>query len=58
MFLPAWLQNEGAWIAVGVSGLFVLAALVMHRVIVKVLKQPPSPRRVDAKPISESPPHE
>ena len=58
MSLPAWLQNEGAWIAMGVSALFVMAALVMHRVIVKVLKQPPSTHQVDAKPRSESQPHE
>jgi hypothetical protein len=58
MSLPAWLQNDGAWIAIGVSLLFVVAALVMHRVIVKVLKQPPPKNRVDAHPPSESPNHE
>ena len=31
-------HDEGAWIALGVSGLFLVAAVVMHRVIVKVLK--------------------
>ena len=31
-------RDPGAWIAIGVSLLFVVAALVMHRVIVKVLK--------------------
>ncbi|MEX1166454.1 MAG: hypothetical protein WEK74_06240 [Hydrogenophaga sp.] len=41
MSLPAWLQNEGAWIAIGVSLVFVIAALVMHRVVVNVLKAPP-----------------
>ena len=30
--------NPGAWIAIGVSLLFLVVALVMHRVIVKVLK--------------------
>ena len=40
MVLPPWLQNEGAWVAIGVSLVFVIAALVMHRVVVKVLKDP------------------
>jgi len=31
-------RDPGAWIAFGVSLLFVVVALVMHRVIVKVLK--------------------
>ena len=39
--MPPWLHNEGAWIAIGVSLVFVIAALVMHRVVVKVLKAPP-----------------
>ena len=33
-------QDEGAWIALGVSALFVVAGLLMHRVFVKILKQP------------------
>ena len=41
MSMPPWLHNEGAWIAIGVSWVFVIAALVMHRVVVKVLKAPP-----------------
>jgi peptidoglycan/LPS O-acetylase OafA/YrhL len=40
MALPPWLQDEGAWIAIGVSVLFVIAAFVMHRVVLKVLKTP------------------
>lgn len=47
--MPVWLQNDGAWIAVGVSLLFVVAGVVMHRVIKKVL-QTPSPK--------ETPTHE
>jgi len=39
--MPIWLQNEGAWIAMGVSLLFVVAGCVMHRVFVRVLKSPP-----------------
>jgi hypothetical protein len=37
-------NNPEAWIAVGVSVLFLVAAVVMHRVIVRVLKNesPPS----------------
>lgn len=31
-------RDPGAWIAVGISLLFVVVALVMHRVIVRVLK--------------------
>ncbi len=31
-------QDPGAWIAVGVSALFVVVALIMHRVFVKILK--------------------
>ncbi len=31
-------QDEGTWIALGVSALFLTAAWVMHRVFVKVLK--------------------
>ena len=31
-------RNPDAWIAIGVSLLFLVVALVMHRVIVKVLK--------------------
>jgi hypothetical protein len=31
-------HDEGAWIAVGVSALFVVVALVMHRVFVRILK--------------------
>lgn len=31
-------RDEGAWIAVGVSVLFVVAALVMHRIFVQILK--------------------
>jgi peptidoglycan/LPS O-acetylase OafA/YrhL len=38
--LPPWLQNEGAWIALGVSLFFVIVGWVMHRVVVKVLKAP------------------
>jgi heme exporter protein D len=31
-------HDEGAWIAVGVSALFVVVGLVMHRVFVRILK--------------------
>ncbi|MDP2419642.1 MAG: hypothetical protein U1D25_15510 [Hydrogenophaga sp.] len=43
--MPIWLQNEGAWIAMGVSLVFVVAGWVMHRVFVRVLKSPLPPRR-------------
>ena len=38
-------QDEGAWIALGVSALSLVAALVMHRVIKKILKGPPPDQR-------------
>ena len=38
--MPVWLQNEGAWIALGISTLFIVAGVVMHRVIKKVLQAP------------------
>ena len=47
MSLPAWLQNDGAWIAIGISVLFVLAGLVMHRVFLNILKRPPEERPND-----------
>lgn len=31
-------QDEGTWIALGISALFLVAAWAMHRVFVKVLK--------------------
>jgi hypothetical protein len=31
-------RDPGTWIALGVSALFLVAALVMHRVFVKILK--------------------
>ena len=45
--MPAWMQNEGAWIALGVSLLFIVAGVVMHRVMVKVLTAPP-PKEIDS----------
>jgi hypothetical protein len=38
--MPVWLQNEGAWIAIGVSLVFLVAAWVMHRVFLRILKNP------------------
>jgi hypothetical protein len=32
------LQNEEAWIALGVSLLFVVVGLLMHRIFVRILK--------------------
>ena len=31
-------QDEGTWIALGISALFLVVAVVMHRVFVSVLK--------------------
>lgn len=58
MSLPPLLQNEGAWIAIGVSLVFVIAALVMHRVVVKVLKSPANDQRSGPQLSEESRPHE
>jgi len=33
------LNTDGAWIALGVSALFVVAGLVLHRVFIHVLKK-------------------
>jgi hypothetical protein len=35
----ALLNTDGAWIAIGVSVLFIVAGLVLHRVFVNVLKE-------------------
>lgn len=35
----ALLSSDGAWIAIGVSVLFIVAGLVLHRVFVNVLKK-------------------
>ncbi|MEZ5644857.1 MAG: hypothetical protein R3E94_08650 [Burkholderiaceae bacterium] len=39
--MPVWLQNTEAWLAIGISLLFVVAGVVMHRVIKKVLRSSP-----------------
>lgn len=31
-------QTDGAWIALGVSALFIVVGLVMHRVFINILK--------------------
>ena len=38
-------QDEGTWIALGVSLLFLVAAFVLHRVFVKILKTPAPEKR-------------
>lgn len=58
MSLPVWLQNDGAWIAIGISVLFVLAGGVMHRVFLNILKQPPGDPASPLAPPNESRPHE
>lgn len=34
----ALLNTDGAWIAIGISALFIVAGLVLHRVFVNILK--------------------
>ncbi|PIF20631.1 hypothetical protein CLU87_4623 [Acidovorax sp. 59] len=36
---PAMWHNPGTWIALGVSALFIVAGVVMHRVFTRILKQ-------------------
>ena len=40
-------DDPGTWIALGVSALFVVAGLVMHRVFVKILKNGSEPNAKD-----------
>jgi len=35
----ALLDTDGAWIAIGISMVFIVAGLVMHRVFVQILKK-------------------
>ena len=41
-------QDPGTWIALGVSAVFVIAGVVMHRVFVRILKNgaPPAPQEL------------
>ncbi|MEW6466506.1 MAG: hypothetical protein AB1434_11510 [Pseudomonadota bacterium] len=43
-------NDAGAWIAIGISVLFLVVAWVMHRVIVKVLKTAPPPDFTPSRP--------
>ncbi len=36
-------HDSGTWIALGVSALFIVAGIVMHRVFIKILKNGPTP---------------
>ena len=38
-------QDEGVWIALGVTLITLVAAVVMHRVFVKILKHPAPEQR-------------
>lgn len=40
-------QDEGAWVAIGVSVLFLVVGLVMHRVFIKILKTEPPKAQSD-----------
>ncbi|WP_198552305.1 hypothetical protein [Macromonas nakdongensis] len=50
-------RDPGTWIALGVSALFVVAAVVMHRVFLRILQQGEPPPPPPAPP-TEKPPHE
>lgn len=59
--MPAGLWSDpGTWIALGVSAVFLLAAWVMHRVFLKVLKGPDQPpaQGTDPTPSPPTPPKE
>jgi len=53
-------NNPEAWIAIGVSVLFVVAGVVMHRVFVNILKneRPPSGSKNDSPEGAEKAKHE
>ena len=36
--MASLLRGEGAWIVLGVSALFIVVGLVMHRVFINILK--------------------
>jgi hypothetical protein len=38
-------QDPGLWIALGISALFIVVGVVMHRVFVRVLKGAPTVQR-------------
>jgi hypothetical protein len=48
-------RDPGAWIAIGISVLFLLVAWVMHRVIVKVLKASPPTQEAAARKPPDTP---
>ena len=55
-------RDPGAWIALGVSLVFIVAGFVMHRVFVKILKtgspEPSVPPAVQTQPLPANPPLE
>lgn len=54
--MPASLWSDpGTWIALGVSALFLVAAWVMHRVFLKVLKTPTESSADGTEPASSTP---
>lgn len=52
--MNAILKDPGAWIALGVTVISLVAAIVMHRIFVKILKQPP-PSEAEEKSKKETP---
>ncbi|WP_374355293.1 hypothetical protein [Limnohabitans sp.] len=43
--MSALWHDEGTWIALGISALFLVAAFAMHRVFVKVLQSSAPPQK-------------
>ncbi|BFO53778.1 hypothetical protein AVXHC19_05810 [Acidovorax sacchari] len=53
--LPMW-RDSGTWIALGVSLLFIVAGIVMHRVFIHILKK--GAPEGEAPPSKKAPEHE
>lgn len=51
-------QDPGTWIALGVSTLFIVAGVVMHRVFVRILKDGAPPDAAAAPPSNPKETHD
>lgn len=53
---PIW-HDSGTWIVLGISLLFLVVGVVMHRIIMKVVRTPPPAEPPPASGQDPSPPH-
>lgn len=53
MASPLW-SDSGTWIALGVTAISIVAAVVMHRVFIKILQQPPAKPTQSTEPVAKS----